>query len=98
MYLHVTTGISGVLMPHEAAHLVASRAIPLLQQHSRLGAAVRLLRAALPLLITRPLPPFSRNSARAEGAAHEEAGGGGRFGRSEGHLEVAKESCYARAD
>ena len=69
MYLHVTTGISGVLMPHEAAHLVASRAIPLLQQHSRLGAAVRLLRAALPLLITRPLPPFSRNSARAEGAA-----------------------------
>ena len=66
-----------MLMPHEAAHLVASRAIPLLQQHSRLGAAVRLLRAALPLLITRPLPPFSRNSARAEGAAHEEAGGGG---------------------
>ena len=65
-------------MPHEAAHLVASRAIPLLQQHSRLGAAVRLLRAALPLLITRPLPPFSRNSARAEGAAHEEGGGGGK--------------------
>ena len=59
-----------MLMPHEAAHLVASRAIPLLQQHSRLGAAVRLLRAALPLLITRPLPPFSRNSVRAEGAAH----------------------------
>ena len=74
---YASTGISGVLMPHEAAHLVASRTIPLLQQHSRLGAAVRLLRAALPLLITRPLPPFSRNSARAEGAAHEEAGRGG---------------------
>jgi len=37
------TGISGVLPPHQAAHLIFSKAIPLLQHVSRISAVVSVL-------------------------------------------------------
>jgi len=65
---NVTAGISGVLPPNQAAHLIYSKGIPMLQHFSRITAVILLLRATHPLLFIRRLPPL-REEGNAEGSA-----------------------------
>lgn len=65
---NATAGISGVLPPNQAAHLIYSKGIPMLQHFSRITAVILLLRTTHPLLFFRRLPPL-REEDNAEGSA-----------------------------
>ena len=61
----IPASITGVLPPHQAAHLIFSKCIPLLQHSSRITSVVLLLRATHPLLLYRCLPGAADWQAQA---------------------------------